>query len=829
MDNIDKIDNVNKYKVPTNKLKKICSIENELKFCKTSNDLTALDGVIGQDRAVKSMEFGLSMGAGGYNIFILGPQGTGKSTYAQTAISKIASNGKVPSDWCYINNFSEWDKPLAIALPPGKGKIFQKDMDKLITNLAIYIPKAFEGSHFQQLKDTIIQNTNSKMTSILREIEQIAINDGFGIQQAAQRILLIPLKDNKLITPEEYNQLPLEKREEIEIKRNKIAKDIDEKIRDGQMFQRVAGEQTIDLEKQTAHAAAEPLINQLKEKYKGIHEIAEYLDKVLKDAADNHEIFKGVNHVIKDEYATEPQENTEPADDEEDGLFDTMIIESKDSKDPFTRYKVNLFVNNEKCVGAPVVTESNPYYYNLFGKVEYKSQMLTTMTDFTMIKAGAIHRANGGYLILQAKDLFMDPFAWDALKKALKYKQAVVENIGEQTRFVPTVTLKPQPIPLDVKVVLIGSYLFYQLLAFDEDFKKLFKVNVDFDVEMDRTQESIHHYVSFIGSFCEKEKLKHFNCAALSKVIEFGSRLAENQNKLSTRFNVVSEIVYEASALAQQDGCEYVDEYHVERAIKDRKYRSNMIEEKMQEQIFRKKVLIDTEGAVVGQVNGLFVMETSEYSFGLPSRITARTYMGRQGIINIERETKMSGNIHSKGVLTLNGYLGGKFAQEKQFGFTAQVTFEQLYGGVEGDSASSAELYAILSSLSSVPIKQNFAVTGSVNQMGQIQPIGGVNEKIEGFFDICSLKGLSGNQGVIIPESNIDNLMLKDEVVEAVDKNMFHIYAVKTIEEGLELLTGVSAGEPGIYGEYPKDSIFYLADQKLKEYNKNLSTSTEGA
>ncbi len=828
---MNKNENVNNnHKLPINKLKKVCDIEKELEFCTSSMDLKLLDGVIGQERAVKSMEFGLSMNAGGYNIFILGPKGTGKSTYAQTAINKIAAKGKTPSDWCYINNFSEWDKPIAIALPAGEGKIFQKDMDKLIKSLAIYIPKAFDGSHFQQLKDSIVQDTNEKMTAILREIEQIASSEGFGIQQSAQRILLIPLKDNKLITPEEYNELTLEKREEIETKRSKIAKDIDEKIRDGQIFQRIAGEQAMDLEKQTAYAAAEPLVDQLKEKYKEIPKIIEYLDKVLKDAADNHVIFRGVNPLMNDEeYATEPQENAEPVEDEEDVLFDKKIIETKDSKDPFIRYKVNLFVNNEKGQGAPVVIESNPHYYNLFGKIEYKSQMLTTMTDFTMIKSGALHRANGGYLILQAKDLLMDPFAWDALKKALKYKQAVVENIGEQTRYVPTVTLKPQPIPLDVKVVLVGSYLFYQFLASDEDFKKLFKVNVDFDVEMDRTQESIYHYVTFVGSLCEKENLKHFNCAALAKVIEFGSRLADNQNKLSTRFNVVSEIVYEAAALALSDNSEYVDAYHVDRAISERKYRSNMVEEKMQEQIGRKKVLIDIEGAVVGQVNGLSVMSTSEYAFGLPSRITARTYMGRQGIINIERETKMSGNIHSKGVLTLNGYLGGKFAQDKQFGFTAQVTFEQLYGGVEGDSASSAELYAILSSLSNVPIKQNFAVTGSVNQMGQIQPIGGVNEKIEGFFDICSLKGLSGNQGVIIPESNIDNLMLRDDVIDAVNKNQFHIYAVKSIEEGLELLTGVPAGEPGVFGEYPKDSIFYLADRKLKEYNKNLSASYEGA
>ncbi len=823
------MDSVNKFRLPVEKLKKVSNIEKELKFCKTSKDVTILEGVIGQDRAVKSMEFGLSMNAPGYNIFVLGSQGTGKSTYTQSVVSKIAAKSNVPNDWCYINNFSEWDKPLAISLPSGKGKEFQKDMDKLIANLTVYIPKAFESSNFQQQKDLLVQKVNERMSSILREIEKIATDAGFGIQQSGQRILLIPLKDNKLITPDEYKELDIEKREEIDSKRTKIASEIDEKIRDGQVSQRKAEEQAMELEKQTAYKAAEPLVRQLKEKYKDIDEIVDYLEKALKDAAENHSIFRSAVSVVLDEFVTEDQDSLDYADDDEDNLFDAKILETKDSKNPFTRYKVNLFVNNENNEGAPVIAESNPYYYNLFGKIEYKNQMMTTMTDFTMIKAGAVQRANGGYLILQAKDLLMDPYAWDALKKALKYKQAVVENIGEQSRFIPTVTLKPQPIPLNVKVILVGSYLYYSLLSGDEDFKKLFKVNVDFDVEMDRTSENIQHYVSFIGSMCERENLKHLNCSAMARVIEFGSRLADNQNKLSTRFNVVSEIIYEASALAESEtyNSEFVDATHVEMAIKNRKYRSNMIEEKMQKQILDKKVLIDTEGEVVGQVNGLSVMNSSGYSFGLPSRITARTYSGREGIINIERETEMSGNIHSKGVLTLNGYLGGKFAQEKQLGLTAQVTFEQLYGGVEGDSASSTELYAILSSLSGIPIKQSLAVTGSVNQMGEIQPIGGVNEKIEGFFDICSLKGLTGNQGVIIPESNVDNLMLKDEVIEAVNNNMFHIYAVKKIEEGIEILTGVPAGEPNSFGEYPKDSIFYLADQKLKEYNKILETAEE--
>ena len=818
--------NIEKYKVSVDKLRNECSICGDLNFCQTSKDVSVLEGVIGQDRAVKSMEFGLAMEANGYNIFVLGPQGTGKTTYSQTVVSKAASKRDVPDDWCYINNFSEWDKPLAISLPAGQGKVFQKDMEKLITNLVVYIPKAFEGSNFQQQKDDIIQKTNKQMTEILRDIDKIARNAGFGIQQAAQRILLIPLIENRQITQEEFNKLTEEEREKIDEKRNKTAKVIDDKIKDGQMVQRLAEEKAVEIQKQTAKETAEPFIDQLKEKYKGFSEIIDYLGKVLKDVAENHVIFSSVRHSLNENIITKLQDDSGSLEGEEKNIFE-KAASAQDSKDPFTRYKVNLFINNENTNGAPVITESSPYYYNLFGKIEYKSQMMTTMTDFTMIKPGAIHKANGGYLILQAKDLLMDPFAWGTLKKALKYREAVVENIGEQSRYVPTVTLKPQPIPLNVKIILIGSFYFYQFLAADEDFRKLFKVNVDFDVEMDRTQENIQHYVSFIASMCKNENLKHFNCEGLAKVVEYGSRLSDNQNKLSTRFNIVSEIVYEASALAEADNSEYVEGKHVQQAIKNKKYRSNRIEEKMQEQIFNKKVLIDTEGAVVGQVNGLSVMGVSDYSFGLPSRITARTYTGKEGIINIERETKMSGNIHSKGVLTLNGYLGGKFAQEKPLGLTAQITFEQLYGGVEGDSASSAELYAILSSLSDVPIKQNLAVTGSVNQMGEIQPIGGVNEKIEGFFDICSLNGLTGDQGVIIPSSNIDNLMLKDEVIEAVNNNQFHIYAVNKIEEGIELLTGVKAGEKDKFGEYEKDSIFYLANNKINEFNKVLTPSKE--
>lgn len=819
--------NTDNYKVSVEKLRKVCNIEEELDFCSSSIDVDSLDGVIGQDRAVQSMEFGLNMSARGYNIFVVGSQGTGKSTYTKNVISQVASKKPAPLDWCYINNFDEWDKPFAVSLPAGQGRAFQKDMDKLVANFVISIPKSFESSDYQQQRDTIIQNVKEKMNSILRGIEQLALDAGFGVQQSGQKILLIPIINEKMLEPEEYNKLSIKEREEIDEKRSKLAINIDEKLREGQMLQKLSEEQSIELEKRIAYETSEPLIKQLKDKYSNFPKIMDYLDSVLKDASENNIIFQrdvqmaNSTSIIADQEAFESIE-----DDEEEVIFDPKTISSKENLNPFTRYKVNLFINNEKTKGSPVIIESNPYYYNLFGKIEYKNHMMNMVTDFTMVKAGAIHKANGGYLILQAKDLLMDPYAWEALKKALNYKEAIVENIGEQSRYVPTVTLKPEAIPLNVKVIIIGSYAYYQLLSMDEDFNKLFKVNVDFDIEMDRNKDNIKHYASFVKSLCQNENLKHFNREALGKVIEFGSRLAGNQNKLSTRFNVVSEILYESSSLAQIDGSELVDAYHVKKAINDRKYRSNMIEEKLQEQIFQEKVLIDLEGAVAGQVNGLAVMGTAAYSFGLPSRITARTYMGREGVINIERETEMSGNIHSKGVLTLNGYLGGKLAQEKPLGLTAQVTFEQLYGGVEGDSASSAELYAILSSLSEVPIIQSFAVTGSVNQMGEIQPIGGVNEKIEGFFDICNKKGLSGEQGVIIPRSNIDDLMLKDEVIDAVKEEKFQIFAVKSIEEGLEVLSGVEAGEIREDGTYKEGSIFYLANRKLEDYNSILERAT---
>jgi lon-related putative ATP-dependent protease len=677
-------------------------------------------------------------------------------------------------------------------------------VEELLVDLRVNIPKAFESGDYENKKGAIVQSVQQKMSDYFQEIEAAAAADGFDMKRTPNGIIFIPLKDGKPFSSEDFENLAAQERREFEDKGRNLHKKLEETFHTGRQLEKQANEQIAELEKEIALFAIGPLVDRLLEKYNKFSPIINYLKMYLKDITNNLELFKGA--------APTPEQ------------LHTYL--SQEESDPFIRYRANLFVSNVINGGVPVVIEPSSHYYNLFGKIEYRSQMFALSTDYTMIKPGALHRANGGYLILQIKDVMNDPFAWDTLKKALKYRQATVENIGEQYRLVPTVTLRPEPIPLNVKVILIGSPLLYNLLyTWDEDFEKLFKVKVDFDTEMPRNPDNLRQYASFVNSVCQREKLRHFSREGLARIIEFGSRLAGHQGKLSTRFNEVIEIVYEAAAWAQAENSRYVEANHVDKALREKVYRSNGLEEKIQEMFTQEKILIDTSGVVVGQVNGLYVIDSGGYTFGRPARITARTYMGRGGVVNIERETKMSGSIHSKGVLTLAGYLGGKFAQVKPLGLTAQITFEQLYDGIEGDSASSAELYAILSSLAELPVNQSLAVTGSVNQFGEVQPIGGATEKIEGFFDVCAAKGLSGTQGVVIPSQNIDDLMLKEEVLEAVKNGKFQIYAVRNIVEGIELLSGIPAGDIKEDGRYPEGSVFELVDRKLREFNEGLSKS----
>ncbi|OPX85237.1 MAG: Lon protease [Pelotomaculum sp. PtaB.Bin117] len=789
------LDSLEKLKVPVDKLRRVCSRE-EFDFCKTTADVSPLDGFIVQERAVRAMQFGLAMSASGYNIFVVGPPGTGKSTYTQAVVSQVAAGKTAPDDWCYICNFADQDRPLAVSLPAGEGYGFQRDMEELLSDLRIAIPKAFEEGDYEQQKSLIIQSVQQQMDDYFQELNQEAREAEFNMKQTQRGFVFIPLKDNKPIPPEEFDHIPVQERREIEEKGRRLQKKFDDTMHNGRVLEKQAKEKIEELEKQIALSAAGPIVDRLLVKYDSFQPIVQYLKEVLRDITKNTVSFK--NQVA------------EPA------MPSVPVQFQQDDTDQFTRYKVNLFVANDKNAGAPVVTEPSTSYYNIFGKVEYRSHVLSTHTDFTMVKPGAIHRANGGFLILQAKDVLSNPLIWDTLKKAIKYRQVMVENIGEQYHLVPNVTLRPEPIPFNAKVILIGSPHLYQLLYnIDEDFQKLFKVKVDFATEMPRTPENLRKYASFVSTVCREGDLKHFDWRGLGKLTEYGSYLAGHQDKLSTKFNEVIEIVYEAAALAQFEGSSFVGASHVQKAIKERRYRSGRIEENIQELIISNTIMIDTQDSVVGQVNGLAVSEFGGYVFGRPVRITARTYLGRGGIINIEREAQMSGSIHSKGILILAGYLGGKFAQKKPLGITAQITFEQLYDGVEGDSASSAELYAILSSLSGVPLKQSLAVTGSVNQFGEIQPIGGATEKIEGFFDICQARGLSGEQGVVIPIQNVENLMLKEEIIDAVNEGKFHVYAIKDIEEGIELLSGVAAGKMMEDGSYPNGSVMSLVEQKI--------------
>ncbi|MFA6670878.1 MAG: ATP-binding protein, partial [Bacillota bacterium] len=548
-------------------------------------------------------------------------------------------------------------------------------------------------------------------------------------------------------------------------------------------------------------------IGEMKAKYRECNctEILDFFDGVQKDIIENVDDFKGKE---------ESQETEIP-----------WIAKGR-KKDITFKYRINLLVDSSKLDHAPVIIETYPTYYNLVGKVEYENQLGVLTTNFTRIKAGALHRANGGYLIVQAKDVLSNSYSWEALKRALKTGEIAIENIAEQTGMVATSSLRPRPIPLDVKIIVIGSYEIYNLLYnLDEDFKKLFKVKADFDIEMDRDAEHIYRVAAFISKHCREQGLRHFDRSAVTRIVEYSSRLADHQNKLSTRFNEIVEIIYEADTWAGMEGAGYVTGDHVTKAIQEKVYRSNKYEKKIHEYIKDGTILIDTEGVVTGQVNGLSVLDLGEYSFGRPSRITAVAYAGKKGVINVEREVKMSGSIHDKGVLILGGYLGDKFAQRAPLSLTASIAFEQSYGGVDGDSASSTELYAILSTLADVPIKQGIAVTGSVNQRGEIQPIGGVNQKIEGFFRVCREKGLTGDQGVMMPHQNVDNLMLDDEVIAAVSEGRFHIYPVRTIEEGIQILTGMPAGTIGEDGSYPEGTLYHRVQQKLETFSKAVESA----
>ncbi len=769
----------------------------------STENIPPLEGIIGQKRAVSALKFGLGIQELGFNIYVAGPPGIGKMTAVKSFLEELARQKETPPDWCYVNNFDDPSQPKALRLPAGWGTQLAQDIKNLVDHVRRELPKVFESEEYSARRDEIMKAFNKQREAIINRVQERASQAGFLLQAAPFGILILPVLGGRPLNDAEFQALPQAAREDIQRRRDALQEDLKLAMKEIRTLEKTAQEKLHELDRQVALYMVGGLIDDLRDKYRNLPDVLEHLHAMQKDILENIELFKGEH---KAEGEVPPW--------------------AKDL--PFRKYHVNVLVDNSKQHGAPVVVELNPVYHNLFGRIEKETQFGALYTDFTMIKAGSLHRANGGYLVLPIEDVLRNLLSWDGLKRALRGREISVEELGERLGFIATKSLRPQPIPLDVKVVLIGSPIFYYLLhAFDEEFPELFKVKADFDTRMDCTSENIQDFLKFLGTFCKKERLKHLDNTAVAKLLEYASRLAEDQQKLSTHFGAIADIIREAHYWALQEGASHISARHVQKALDEKVYRSNLIQERIQEMIARGTLLIDTEGQAVGQVNGLSVISLGDYVFGKPSRITASVGPGREGIIDIEREVELGGPIHSKGVLILSGYLAQKYAQDKPLTLTAKLVFEQSYEGVEGDSASSTELYALLSALSGVPIKQGIAVTGSVNQHGEVQAIGGVNEKIEGFFDVCRAKGLTGEQGVLIPKSNVQNLMLREDVVEAIRAKKFHIWAVSTIDEGIEILTGVSAGERGRDGKFPEGTVNYLVDRRLREFAECLKEISE--
>ncbi len=735
----------------------------------------------------------------GYNIFLCGPPGTGKTTLAVDRAQKKAATRKVPPDWCYVYNFEEPDRPRAISLPGGMGKRLVRDIDGLIHNVKQALPKVFNGQEFEMGKNQIMAEFYEETNRLYATAEEMARTKGFTITRNKNGLASVPLKDGQPITPEEFEELDGIQKMEMMERGRLIQERINDGIRQYRELERGIKEKIRLLEKETTRGAIAPFFVTLYEQYRSFRQIIFYLEDIQRDIIENLEFFV----------------------EQEEGQNPLIFFKRLDKRNVLRRYKVNLVIDNSDYTSAPVIMENNPTFVNLFGTIEYEGEFGVLSTDFTKIRSGALHRANGGYLILNFIDLIRNYMVWETLKRLLKNKEVAIETIYKTLSLGGSETLQPEPIPIDLKVIIIGeSFVYYLLRTHDEDFSKLFKIKVEFDTEMDREADQIMQYCSFISTICRNENLPHFTSQAVASVVDYGTWLADDQRKLSTTFNRVRDIILESATWASYSQHQLVEAEDVERAIKEKIYRSNMMEDKIMEMIEDGTIMIEVIGEKVGEINGLAIYSIGDHIFSKPSRITAKTFMGEKGVVNIEREVRMSGNIHTKGVLTLGGYLGSQYAQDKPLSLSASVTFEQTYQGVEGDSASSAELYAIISSLAGLPINQGIAVTGSVNQNGEIQPIGGVNQKISGFFRVCSIKGLTGKQGVIIPRGNIENLMLDEEIVEQVRKGMFHIWAIENVNQGIEILMGREAGVLESHGDFTRDSVHYLVNHRLKEWGE---------
>ena len=783
-------------------LRRVCD-PSSLGF-ETTASLPPLNEVLGQPRAVSALAFGTDIASQGYNLFALGLPGSGRTTLIRDYLAHRAETQETPPDLCYVYNFSEPRRPLPLRLPPATGLRFKQDIDAFVDELKAAIPKAFETEEYTSHRDKVLQDLENQRRNVIVLMEQRVAQAGFQLLKGPSGLVLVPVIDGKPLGDEEMAQLPPQHRQALEAVRKQLQHEIEAKLRDVREMEKGARDAMRSLDADTAAYAIRHIIEDLRARYRQQPGVLAYLDAVQNDVTARADEFR------KGKEAPE-------------AVPSQLAALLPDQDRPPVRYQVNVVVSNADLKGAPIVVETNPTYHNLIGRIEHQTTFGGVFSDHTMIKAGALHRANGGYLILPARECLLNPFAWEGLKRALKDGAIRVEELGAQLMPISTVSLDPEPVPLNVKVVLIGSpALYYLLYGADEDFQKLFKVKADFTTRMPRDAESERAYGLFINTIALLDKTLPFDSTAVARIIEYGSRAVEDQEKLSTRFGDIADLVREANYHARRNTHTAVNAADVRAAEEARRYRQNLIEEHLQESLTKNIVLIETEGKAAGRINGLSVLGIGDYAFGHPVRISATVAPGRRGVASIEREVELSGPIHGKGVLILNGYLLRKYGQAGPLTLSASVVFEQSYGLVDGDSASLAELCVLLSATSEVPLRQDIAVTGSVNQHGQVQAVGGVTQKIEGFFALCRARGFTGSQGVLIPGSNRLHLMLSDEVVEAVSKGQFHIWVAEKVDDALELLTGLPAGEPDNSGVYPADSLHRGVADRLAKYAEAL-------
>lgn len=777
----------------------------------TTAELKPLEGVIGQERAVKAFDFGLAVKMKGYNIYMAGPSGTGKTTYARSSTEKLAETEPVPYDWCYVYNFQNPRSPLALRFEAGMGRQFKEDMTELVQLFKAELQKAFRTEDYEGQKNGLLRSFDEKRDVLMDEMSKMAQEYDFQVKTTNAGIFFMPIVDGKPVGEEEYDNLSEEAKEAVEKNSQMVQEKAGSIMRELRDLDKESKRQMDQLDYKTGMFAIGHHVNAVQEKYQAYERVIAYINAVQEDVLENISQF------------------FEEEDEGEEGLASLLpMLGKKPAEDVTLKYKVNLIVDHSKSKGAPVVVTFNPTYSNLMGEVEYDSEFGNLTTDFMKIKSGLFHKANGGYLIVQAQDILSTPQAWEALRRVIKTKEIAMDSMREQLGAVVAPTLKPEPIPAKIKVIMIGSGYYYDVLnQYDEEFDKFFKIRADFDYEMPRTDENIQKIAQFIKRFVEREKSMEFDVSAVCAIVEYSSRTAERQDKLSTRFNHLAEILCEAVTWAKLEGAELVTAAHIKKTIYEKEQRMKLYEEKLDEMLEENVIMIDTDGAEVGQINGLAVLDMGSYAFGNPTRITATTYVGKSGIVNIEKEARMSGQTHDKGVQIITGFLGQTYAQNFPLSLSCRVCFEQNYNGIDGDSASSTELYCILSSLAELPIRQDLAVTGSVNQKGEIQAIGGVTHKIEGFFDLCRKRGLTGTQGVIIPVSNIKDLVLKEEVIEAVKEGVFHIYPISHIDEGIALLMGTPAGKKNRNGNFPAGSVHGKVMKKLKAFDQRAQGKEE--